>query len=118
MSEKVFLDNHRILNWTPENPTGDIAGTRLSLDVMQSLLDEHGPLSILVDLSKAPLPSPEQRAMEINSLQINAHRIKKIALFGHTPLLKVVAYYIIHATNFDAMKFFNSRTEAVAWLRE
>lgn len=118
MSEKIFLDNHGIINWIPENSSGDLVGTKLSVDVMASLVEEKSPAVLLVDLSKAKRPTREQRDIIINGLQVNAHHIKKIALFGQTPLMKVISYYIIHATNFDTMRFFDSRTEAIAWLRD
>jgi hypothetical protein len=118
MKDRVFIDSDNILNWIAENPTGDVEGTTLSVDVLSNLLDEHGPISILVDLTKADRPNTLQRQIILNGIQSNRHTIKKIAIFGESPLMKAVAYFIINASGYEQMKFFTSRNKATSWLKE
>ena len=117
-SDKVFIDRYRILNWIPENPSGNVEGTQRSVDLMVNLLDEHGEMNILVDLSKADRPTAEQRKVIVNALRSYLKKIKKVAIFGQTPLMKAVSYFIIHAAGYSNTRFFDSRNKAEAWLRE
>jgi hypothetical protein len=116
--DKVFLDRNNIINWIPENPTGDIEGTILSFDVMRELLNECGPTSVLVDLSKAIRPDASQRKIMIERIKDDLGNIKKGAIFGNTPLMKAVAYFVINATGIKNIKFFDSRNQAMTWLRQ
>ncbi len=118
MKDRVFVDNDGILNWIPGNTTGDVEGTSLSVNVLTGLLEEHGPIAVLVDLTRAQRPNSLQRQIIINALQSNRHNIKKIALFGESPLMKAVSFFIINTSGYDAMKFFSTRNKATIWLRE
>ena len=115
-NDKVFKDHQSIINWIPENETGDIEGTKQSIEVIVSLLDENDTNGILVDLSKAERPDSHQRQIIVNAVKSNISKIKRIAIFGETPLLKTIAYFIINATGYSNMKFFDTRNHALAWL--
>ncbi len=116
--DKVFIDSHNFINWIVENPTGDIEGTRLAIEVMIQLLEESDPMSILVDLSKGHRPNAEQRNIVIQAIKDNFDKIKKIAIFGESPLMKAVAYFILNATGYNHIRFFSIRHLAEAWLHE
>lgn len=118
MKDKVFIDDRNILNWIPENDPGDAEGTKIAIDLMKELLDENAPMPIIVDLSKAKRPDKNQRQIIISGLQNNFHAISKVALFGDTPLLKTIAYFIIKTSGFENMRFFDSRNKAMSWLVE
>ena len=118
MKGKVFADSAGIINWIPEDPTGDVEGTKLAVNVIEGLLDEQGPSTILVDLSKAPRPNALQRQIVINGLQSNFHNITKIAFFGHNALMKAVAYFVINNAGFQNIRFFANRNQATQWLLE
>lgn len=118
MKDKVFVDSDSILNWIPENNTGDVEGTSVSVNLLSELLEEHAPASVLVDLSKAQRPNTLQRQIIINALQSNKHNLRRVALFGESPLMKAVAYFIINTSGYDNIKFFSSRNKATLWLKE
>jgi hypothetical protein len=118
MKDKVFVDSDSIVNWIPENVTGDVEGTSVAVNVLSELIEEHAPSSILVDLTKAQRPNTLQRQVIINALQSNKHNIHKVALFGESPLMKAVAYFIINASNYGTIRFFSSRNKATIWLKE
>ncbi|OGY88728.1 MAG: hypothetical protein A2677_00150 [Candidatus Komeilibacteria bacterium RIFCSPHIGHO2_01_FULL_52_14] len=116
MKGTVFVDSNKIINWAPENPTGDVEGTKLAMEVMEGLVNEQGPSSILVDLSKSKRPNALQRQIIINTIRANIHNLKKIAFFGETPLMKAVTYFVINTVGFANIQFFSSRSEALQWL--
>lgn len=116
MNSKVFVDSNKIINWIPEDPTGDIEGTKLAMEVMESLTEEEGPSNILVDLSKAHRPNALQRQIIINTIQSNAHNIKNVAFFGENALMRAVAYFVINTAGYNNIRFFANRNEAIQWL--
>jgi len=116
--DKVFLDKNNIISWIPENQSGDTEGTKTAFDVLESLITDHNATSILVDLSKAEKPSSEQRKIMVQRIKDNYDMIKKVALFGDTPLMKVVAYFIINASELKNIRFFSSRSQALTWLKD
>ena len=105
------------MNWIAEDPTDDVEGIKLSMDIMVGLLEEHqGPINLIVDLSKGQRPNKVQRQIIINTLQSNHHNIKKVAIFGASPLMKAVSYFVINTAGFERIKFFDSRQQAIQWL--
>ncbi len=118
MTDKIFMSNGTIVNWIPESMTGDEESIQKSMEVMNDLIEEHGPVTVLVDLSKAHRPNSKQREIIISALQADSHKILKIALFGETPLMKAVAYYVINTSGFSNMRFFANRSKAEQWLKE
>lgn len=116
MKGKIFVEKNKIINWMPENPTGDTEGIRLAMDVLDNLVSENPPAHILVDLSKAHRPDANARALIIDTIRRNSKSIKKIALCGHSPLMKAVSYFVINTSGYNNMQFFSSRHEAAEWL--
>lgn len=117
MKGTIFLEKSNTINWLAENVTGDVEGTQLAMNVIQTLITEHAPVNILVDLSKAQRPTSEQRKIIIGTIQANKDRIKKIAFFGDSPLMKAVSFFIINTSGFSPIKFFSTRHQALTWLK-
>ena len=118
MKGKIFADTNNIIHWMPENPTGDLEGVTLAMDILEQLVNDHKPAMILVDLSKGQRPDAASRQMIISTIKRNAPSIKKNALCGHSPLMKAVAFFVINTSGYKNMRFFPSRHEASAWLME
>ncbi|MBI4091097.1 MAG: STAS/SEC14 domain-containing protein [Candidatus Komeilibacteria bacterium] len=118
MKGKVFVDSAQIVNWIPEDPTGDIEGTKLAMEVMEGIVEEQGPSLILVDLTKGQRPNALQRQIIINTIRSNMHSIKKIAIFGESALMKAVAFFVINTSGYSNMRFFSSRSQAIQWLQQ
>ena len=118
MKGKVFVDSAQIVNWIPEDPTGDIEGTKLAMDVLESIIEEAGPSLILVDLTKGLRPNALQRQIIINAIRRNFNNIQKVAIFGESALMKAVAFFVINASGYSNMKFFPSRSQAIQWLQQ
>jgi len=45
-------------------------------------------------------------------------RTGKVALFGLNPVARVIASFVMGVTRKKDMRFFKTREEALAWLRE
>lgn len=118
MKSKIFVDHNSIINWIPEDETGAMEKTTLGVEVLEQLVMEHQPAKILVDLTKAQRPNHDQRQIIIRALRDNLDHICCIAFFGQSAVLKAITYFIINATNFGHIKFFDNRTEAVQWLQD
>ena len=73
-------------------------------------------VSVLVDLNKAGKPSPEARKIFV---EMNDHeRTGKIAHYGASPVARVLANFTMSISRNRNMRFFKTREEALAWLKE
>ncbi len=75
-----------------------------------------GKVNALVDLSRAGKPTPKAR--EIGRKRLENEDIGKIALFGQHPVARVIASFIMGVTRKKDMRFFRTKEEALAWLKE
>ena len=76
----------------------------------------EGKVHALVDLNKAGKVSPEARKRQV---EISEHeKTAKIALFGLHPVARVVASFFMGISQKKDMRFFRTREEALAWLKE
>jgi hypothetical protein len=76
----------------------------------------EGKIHSLVDLNRAGKASPEMR--KIGPEMIDADNTGKVALFGLHPVARVLASFVIGVTRKKDLRFFKTREEAVAWLKQ
>ncbi len=76
----------------------------------------EGKVNSLVDLNKAGKQPPAAR--KIGKDMFEHERIGKIALFGLHPVARVIASFVIGVTRKKEIRFFKTREEAIAWLKE
>ena len=76
----------------------------------------EGKVNSLVDLNKAGKQPPEAR--KIGKEMFEHERIGKIALFGLDPVARVIASFVMGVTRKKDMRFFKTKEEALAWLKE
>ncbi len=76
----------------------------------------EGTVNIIVDLTRSGKLSPEARKV-FRELTEN-EKIGKLALFGMHPVARVIASFFMGATKKKDIRFFNSKEEALAWLKE
>ena len=76
----------------------------------------EGKVHALIDLNKAGKVSPgaRKRQVEISEYEKTA----KVALFGLHPVARVVASFFMGVSRKKDMRFFKTREEALAWLKE
>ena len=76
----------------------------------------EGKVYALVDLNKAGKVSPGARKRHV---EISEHeKTAKVALFGLHPVARVVASFFMGISQKKDMRFFRTREEALAWLKE
>ena len=76
----------------------------------------EGKVNALGDLNKSGKQSPAARKIW-KELSENK-KLAKIALFGMHPVARVVASFVMGVTDKKDMRFFKTREEALAWLKE
>jgi len=75
-----------------------------------------GTANVLVDNTRAGKISPEARKV-FRGLTEN-EKTGKVAIFGLHPVARVIAAFFMGATKKKDMRFFNTKEEALAWLKE
>ncbi|MBE3122383.1 MAG: STAS/SEC14 domain-containing protein [Thermoplasmata archaeon] len=75
-----------------------------------------GKVNILVDLNQFGKASPESRKIfkEISEYE----KTGKVAIFGTHPVARVLASFVMGITKKKDMRFFKTKEEAYAWLKE
>lgn len=76
----------------------------------------EGKMNSLVDLNKAGKQPPEAR--KIGKEMFEHEKMGKVALFGLHPVARVIASFVIGVTNKKDIRFFKTKEEAQAWLKE
>ena len=76
----------------------------------------EGKVNALGDLNKAGKQSPEARKIW-KELSENK-KFGKIAIIGMHPVARVLASFVIGTTKKKDMRFFKTKEEALAWLKE
>ena len=76
----------------------------------------EGKLNTLIDLNKAGKTSTGARKKQV---EISEHeKVGKVALFGLHPVARVVAAFFVGVTKKKDIRFFQTKEEALAWLKE
>ena len=73
-------------------------------------------INTLIDLNRAGKPTPEAR--RIGQQRLEDEEIGKVAMFGMHPVTRVIASFVMGVTRKKDMRFFRSKEEALAWLKE
>lgn len=76
----------------------------------------EGKVNVFIDINQAEKQSAEVRKdwKEFSEYE----KFGKIALFGMHPVARVVASFVMGVSKKKDMRFFKSREEALAWLKE
>ena len=76
----------------------------------------EGQVQALGDLNKAGKQSPEARKIW---KEVSEHeKVGKLALIGMHPVARVIASFVIGMTKKKNMRYFKTKEEALAWLKE
>lgn len=76
----------------------------------------EGKVNVFTDDNKAGKPSAEAR--KIMQEFILHEKYGKLAIFGLHPVARVLASFVIGASKKEDMRFFKTKEEALAWLKE
>ena len=76
----------------------------------------EGKVNVLIDVNKAGKQSPEARKVWT---ELSEHeKFGKVALFGLHPVARVLASFVMGVSKKKDMRFFKTKEEALAWLKE
>ncbi len=86
-------------------------------EAIQKLMNmAEGTVYTLTDLTKAGKTTPEARKVFKTFIEPGARG--KIAYLGMSPVARVLAYFVMGSSRKEDMRFFKTREEALAWLKE
>ena len=86
-------------------------------EVMLKFFDMvEGKVNLLIDLNKAGKHSSQARKIVKEFAEHG--KVGKAAVFGLHPVAKVLASFIMGASQKGDMRFFTTKEEALAWLKE
>jgi len=114
---RLYLGEDNIHYITPFDGYMDgkraIAASRASLKLMNMV---QGKVNVLIDLNKAGKQSPEARKIwkEWNENE----KTRKVAYIGLHPVAQVLASFVMGVTRKKDLRFFKTKEEALAWLKE
>jgi len=83
-------------------------------DKLKNLIE--GKINIIVDINKADAAPSEARKFTQEKLMIGEHG--KIALCGMQPVARVIASFLMGVSKKKDMRFFRTKEEALAWIKE
>jgi len=75
-----------------------------------------GKVDSLVDLNKAGKQPPESRRIGVEMFEHEG--MGKVALYGLHPVARVIASFVTGVTKKEDVRFFKTKEEALAWLKE
>ena len=113
---RFYLDEDNIIYSTIIGDTDSemaIAFDEATLKLMNMI---EGKVNVFVDNDKARKPSAVAR--KIMQGFIMHEKYGKLAIFGLHPVARVLASFFMGYSKKKDMRFFNSKDEALAWLKE
>ena len=113
---RFYLDEDNIIYSTIIGDTDSemaIAFDEATLKLMNMV---EGKVNVFVDNDKARKPSAVAR--KIMQGFIMHEKYGKLAIFGLHPVARVLASFFMGYSKKKDMRFFNSKDEALAWLKE
>ena len=113
---RVYLGEDNILYVTLSGEVDEETEIEINEACYKLLNMIEGKVKTLIDLNKAGKTSPGARKRQ---REISEHeKIGRVALCGMHPVARVVASFVMGVSSNKDMRFFNSKEEALAWLKE
>ncbi|MGD2089130.1 MAG: STAS/SEC14 domain-containing protein [Candidatus Aminicenantes bacterium] len=113
---RYYLGEDNIVYVTEVGEIDDQKAMAIKDAFLKFLAASKGKLNILVDLNKAKKPSV--RARKIFSEITENKSVDKVAHFGVHPVARVMASFIMGVSKKKELRFFKTKEEALAWLKE
>ena len=113
---RLYLGEDNIQNITIMGEVDEKMEIRINEACYKLMNMVEGKVNTLVDLNKAGKTSPGAR---MRQKEISEHeKVGKVALFGLHPVAKVLASFFMGISKNKDMRFFKTKEEALAWLKE
>ena len=113
---RIYLGEDNILRLTIFGEVDEEIEIRINEACYKLINMVEGKVHTLIDLNKAgkTLPGARKRQREISEYE----KTGKVALFGLHPVARVIASFVMGISKNKDMRFFKTREEALAWLKE
>ncbi|MBN2347738.1 MAG: STAS/SEC14 domain-containing protein [Bacteroidales bacterium] len=109
-----IIENNIIYIEANGEQTVEIAALHLELDkLLQKQI--QGKLNYLINLNRAGKSSPAAR--KVWQKISESETTLKVALFGVHPVARILATFVMGVTNKKDIRFFNTKNEAILWLK-
>lgn len=113
---RIYLGEDNILYITSVGESDEkLASTMKEVEVKFINMAER-KVNLLVDINRCGKQSPEAR--RIRQSMGDHEKIGKVAVFGLHPVARVVASFIMSVSKNKNQRFFKTKEEALAWLKE
>jgi len=113
---RIYLGEDNILYLTIFGEVDEKIEIGINEAVLKLINMVEGKVNTLIDLNKVGKTSTEARKKQ---KEISEHeKIGKVALFGLHPVAKVIASFFMGISKKKDIRFFKTREEALAWLKE
>lgn len=113
---RMFLDEDRIITTVVVGETDEKKAIAFKEILLKLVNMAEGKICSLVDLNRAGKATSEAR--KIGQEMFYNEKTKKVALFGLHPVARVLASFVMRVTHKKDMRFFKTKEEALAWLKE
>lgn len=114
LRNEVFCEDN-IVNFSIRAAINPEEALRLST-VGRDLIESCAAAYILIDLHQSTEFSSSARKIWAEFLKND--KIKRAAIFGGNVFIKTIATFVIAATGKKNVRFFNTKEEARAWIKE
>ena len=113
---KVYLSEDNIINIINVGEINEKTAIAIKDAVIKLTTMVEGNVSTLTDLNKAGKMTPEAR--KVFQEFVGQRGYGKAALFGMHPVARVLASFFRGMSRKKDMRFFKTKEEALAWLKE
>jgi hypothetical protein len=111
-----WLSADNIINVVAIGDNDDSAADTIKETIMGFFAQVDGKVDWLIDLNKAGKQSPKARKA---FKETSEHpKTGKVACFGLHPVARVIASFVQGVSQNRTMRFFKTKEEALAWLKE
>ena len=113
---RLYLGENNILYITNIGEIDEKTAIAIKEAVLNVANMVEGKVHTLTDLNKAGKTSPEAR--KVFKELAEQEKQGKVALFGMHPVARVLASFFMGISKKKDMRFFKTKEEALAWLKE
>jgi hypothetical protein len=113
---KLYLDEDKIIH-VDQVSAPDKKQALLEVDAYYKIANlVDGKVGMLIDINKSGKPSHDAR--KIYQRAVENEKFGKVAFIGLHPVAKVMATFVMGVTKKKDIYYFNTKEEALAWLKE
>lgn len=117
MTSKVYVDKEGIVNIESIGPQSGEEMLRVRSKLLEIAEERQEKIKILDDLSRVTKTTPESRRTAGESTKLD--EISKVACFGGGTVMRVMTNFIVKISGMEKkVKYFDTKEEAVKWLKE